>query len=105
MVAGVVRSPERTAERRSARYGASPPPGATELLDIEAHAQHTSMPAPQEQQQQQNLMGPWGLRPPRRAAGCTGQSRPCGDHDQRIKENVWRASEDGALADIPPFNY
>eukprot|EP00964_Phaeocystis_antarctica_P078659 scaffold48931_cov54-Phaeocystis_antarctica.AAC.1 len=41
----------------------------------------------------QNLVGPWGLRPPMRATGCTGQSRPGGDHHHGA--NVGLASKEG----------
>ena len=54
---------------------------------VEPRAQHfdassagTGAPRPL-----QTLMGSSGLRPARRAAGCTGQSRPGGDHDQGAK--------------------
>ena len=50
------------------------------------------------------LVRPRGLRPPMRATGCTGQSRPGGDHDQEA--NVERASKDVGLAALhlsPPL--
>ena len=54
----------------------------------------------------QSLVRPWGLRPPMRAAGCTGQSRSGGDHGHGA--NVGRSSKVGpgmiADADSPPFD-
>ena len=41
----------------------------------------------------QNLVMPWSLRPPMRAAGCTGQPRPGGDHDHGA--NGGRSSKEG----------
>eukprot|EP00964_Phaeocystis_antarctica_P039712 scaffold22716_cov76-Phaeocystis_antarctica.AAC.1 len=47
----------------------------------------------------QNLVRPWSLRPPMRAAGCTGRSRPGGDHDHGA--NVSRASKEGPSRSVP----
>ena len=47
----------------------------------------------------QNLVRPWILRPPMRAASCTGQSRPGGDHDHGA--NGGHASKDGPSRSVP----
>ena len=46
----------------------------------------------------QNLVRPWSLRPLMRAVGCTGQSRPGGDHDRGAN------GERGALEVSSSFN-
>eukprot|EP00964_Phaeocystis_antarctica_P162371 scaffold136523_cov208-Phaeocystis_antarctica.AAC.1 len=62
---------------------AGPPRRSVSLRILSSRTPSTSTPA-QEQERHDlpcNLVRPLSLRPPMRAAGCTGQSRPGGDHD------------------------